>query len=189
MRALLAAVLLALALAGCATGAPDAPATEPDVPPPPVEMLPPIVPDSVEIPSIGAQSSLVALGRGPDGGWAVPDVQHPEQASWYSDGPVPGSRGPAVILGHVNGGGRPGVFARLGELQAGAEVLVRGQDGRTVTFVVTRIQRELKTAFPSGEVFAAVPDAQLRLITCGDRFDPSTGHYVGSVIAYAVARL
>ncbi|MGI9063884.1 MAG: sortase domain-containing protein [Pseudonocardiaceae bacterium] len=44
--------------------------------------------------------------------------------------PVPGEVGPAVILGHVNGG-EDGVFVRLHELGPGDEVDVVRADGTT----------------------------------------------------------
>jgi hypothetical protein len=35
-------------------------------------------------------------------------------------------------------------------------------------------------------VYGPVPDAELRLITCGGQFDYSTGSYLSNVVAYAV---
>jgi hypothetical protein len=34
-------------------------------------------------------------------------------------------------------------------------------------------------------VYGPVPDAELRLITCGGAFDFATGHYLSNVIVYA----
>ena len=42
-----------------------------------------------------------------------------------------------------------------------------------------------KARFPAAAVYGPVPDAQLRLITCGGTFDQATGHYLSNVIAFA----
>jgi hypothetical protein len=34
-------------------------------------------------------------------------------------------------------------------------------------------------------VYGPTPNAQLRLITCGGAFDPTTGHYLSNVVAFA----
>jgi Sortase domain len=154
----------------------------------------PIVPARVQVPSIGADSSLIGLGRDGAGGWAVPPVEQPGQASWYDEGPVPGQPGPAVILGHVSGtpaGARspvPGVFARLDRIELGAEVIVSGTDGRTVRFRVTRVERPLKSAFPTDRVLGPTSGPELRLITCGGtlrHLSDGRRSFDGSVIVYA----
>ena len=42
-----------------------------------------------------------------------------------------------------------------------------------------------KSRFPTLAVYGPVPDAELRLITCGGAFDVATGHYLSNVIVYA----
>ena len=67
-------------------------------------------PTRVTVPSISAESSLVATGTQADGSLEVPPVSEPMQASWFNGSPTPGEIGPSVILGHVNGNGQPGIF-------------------------------------------------------------------------------
>src|SRR5215217_3837183 len=76
-------------------------------------------PTEVDIPKIGAHSTLVPLGLNPDNTVQVPPVSQPMQAGWYSYGPTPGEAGPAVILGHVDGNKNAGIFYRLKELSPG----------------------------------------------------------------------
>ena len=70
-----------------------------------VQLLAASPPTSVSVPSIGATSSLMDLGQNSDGSLAVPPLTNPKQAGWYDKSPTPGTLGPAVILGHVNGDG------------------------------------------------------------------------------------
>ncbi len=73
-----------------------------------VQLLAASTPTTVSVPSIGATSSLMDLGQNSDGSLEVPPLSNPAQAGWYDKSPTPGSIGPAVILGHINGDGKPG---------------------------------------------------------------------------------
>ena len=57
-------------------------------------------------------------------------------------------------------------------------------DGTTVRFTVTRRGRFPKDAFPTTEVYAPTPRAELRLITCGGAFDRSARSYLDNVVVY-----
>jgi sortase (surface protein transpeptidase) len=147
--------------------------------------LPRSSPVSLEIPKINASSSLMSLGLNPDRTVEVPPVSNPMQAGWYRNGPTPGEIGPAVLLGHVDGDHRAGIFFRLHELSPDDEVRVRREDGTTARFSVRRVDLVPKNAFPTEAVYGDTADAQLRLITCGGAFDRSARSYVSNVIVYA----
>ena len=184
-RVLLAATGLAAATAGAAPAA-AADAEEAARPvvlaPEPAGAAPPV---HLRVPELGVDAALT--GAGLDAGALVPPAD-PALAGWYTGGPVPGLPGPAVITGHVDWAGRPGVFARLDELRPGAEVLVGRADGSTARFTVTRVVHRAKTDFPVEEVYAPTSGAQLRLITCGGEFDRSRGSYTDNVVVFAEAR-
>lgn len=139
---------------------------------------------SVSIDKIGAASSLVPVGLNADKTLEVPPLDQVQQAAYYSGGPMPGDVGPAVIVGHVNGNGRPGVFSRLDELKAGDKVTVT-RDGRALTFTVNRMQTIDKGKFPTAAVYSDVAGPELRIITCGGDLDRSAKSYKSNVIAFA----
>jgi hypothetical protein len=186
-------VALALPLAGCGgdvTAGPDAAPTlsAPTIEGGPVTAIPPLGfsnPVSLRIDSIDASSSLVPLGLNPDQTVEVPPVSQPLQAGWYKLGPTPGAIGPAVILGHINGGGHPGIFARLHELKPGEQVKVVRSDGKTALFTVTKLQQVSKDSFPTQAVYGDTTEAQLRLITCGGSFDRTKHSYVDNIVVFA----
>lgn len=169
------AVLAGLCLAGC--GSAGTPAAPPDR----------SLPGWIDIPSIGAKSTLVPLGLDAQGSIQVPPVDKPQQAGWYKYSPVPGQVGPAVIIGHIDGDHQEGIFWRLHEIKPGATISVGRQDGTTVTFTVTSVDQVQKSAFPTSAVYGNTSNPQLRLITCGGAFDATTGHYLDNVIVYASA--
>jgi len=140
-------------------------------------------PTGLVIPAIGVRTSLVRLGL-----TAARTLQVPSSTSvagWYAGGPRPGATGAAVIAGHIDSYLGPGVFFRLRELKPGDRVYVLRGHGSLAVFRVTAVRMYLKTRFPTAAVYDPVPNAQLRLITCGGTFDPATGHYLSNVIVFA----
>lgn len=135
------------------------------------------------IPTIGVDSRLQRLGRNADGSVEVPLEW--QVAGWFAEGPAPGERGPAVILGHVDSRTGPAVFYHLRELQPGDAIFVKHAQGRVTKFFVDRVQQFDKNGFPTQAVYFPTLKPVLRLITCGGDFDQSSGHYRDNVIAFA----
>jgi hypothetical protein len=192
-----AAAVLVLTLAGCTgeqqqsagpvTGSVTGPGTGQVTGQPgnAVSALPAATPTDVDIPKIGAKSTLVPLGLNADETIQVPPVSTPMQAGWYTKAPTPGEVGPAVILGHVDGNKLPGIFFRLKELAPGDEVLVSRQDGTTAKFLVDRVERVAKSTFPTDEVYGNTTGPELRLITCGGEFDHGAHSYKDNIVVFA----
>lgn len=145
--------------------------------------MPAVEPVGIEIPAIGVSSELMNLGLQPDGTLEVPPAGYP--AGWFTGAPTPGELGPAIIAGHVDWNGQPGVFFDLRTLEPGDEVRVQRSDGSTAVFQVTRVEQYPKAAFATEEVYGDIDHAGLRLITCGGDFDESADSYEDNIVAYA----
>lgn len=141
------------------------------------------IPVRLRIPSIGVDSSLEDLAIEGDGRLAAP--QDYDLAGWYSDGVVPGEVGPAIIAGHVDSPTAPAVFAKLGDLATGAEIVVAMSDGTELDFHVSGSAQSSKAEFPTTDVYSNVPAPELRLITCAGDFDSEIGHYTDNLIVFA----
>ena len=124
------------------------------------------------------------LGLDGDGTLQVPATA--QGLGWWADGARPGEPGAAVVVGHVDLRGESGVFGRLSGARPGMVVTVTDDRGTPVRFRVVEVDRYAKTAFPTDVVYAPTADAELRLVTCGGRFDPRTGHYADNVVVRAV---
>jgi hypothetical protein len=140
-------------------------------------------PTGVDIVRIGVSSGLIDLDLDDRGHLEVP--QDPAVAGWWIGGPRPGQAGPAVIVGHVDSVDGPAVFHGLPRLEAGDEIVVHRADDTEVRFAVERVERWPKDAFPTDAVYRDADGAELRLITCGGRFDRASLRYLDNVIVFA----
>ncbi|MFJ2174155.1 class F sortase [Streptomyces sp. NPDC087851] len=142
------------------------------------------IPVGLEIPAIGVDTAVMTLGLAPDGTVETPPISANDRAGWYRHSPVPGRKGPSVILGHVTVGDYgAGVFHRLARLQQDDRIVARLENGTRATFAVTSVRTVAKAAFPTEEVYGNVDRPELRLITCGGVL---TGDgYPDNVIAFA----
>ena len=174
------------------TGRPAVPLGRPALVPVPIGQQAPVPqpaphkvarPVSLTIPSIGVRTGLVHLGLTSSGALQVPSST--TVAGWYTGSARPGATGAAVIVGHIDSLTGPGVFFRLRLLHPGRRVYIRRADGTLAVFEVTSVRSYPKSRFPTRAVYGPVPDAELRLITCGGAFDYATGHYLSNVIVYA----
>jgi sortase (surface protein transpeptidase) len=141
-------------------------------------------PVTLIIPSIGVQTKLTDLGVTASGDLQVPSST--AVAGWYTRSPRPGAIGSAVIAGHIDSLSGPGVFFSLSRLRPGDRIYVRRADGTLALFRVTAVVSYVKDHFPTLAVYGPVPDAELRLITCGGVFDPALRSYLSNLVVYAV---
>lgn len=190
-RALLGLALIATAIVWLAMprgggGAPARPAVSrpvatvrPTVPP----RRRAAVPVRIEIAAIGVRAPVIRLGLNRDGSLEVPTRF--DETGWWSGGARPGERGPAVIAGHVDSRTGPAVFFRLDRLRARDAIEVVRRDGSRARFLVQRIARYRKAAFPTARVYGPTRRPALRLITCSGAFDSASGHYVDNTVVYA----
>jgi Sortase domain len=106
---------------------------------------------------------------------------------WYRYGAVPGARGNAVLLAHVDTYAGPAVFYNLYRLLPGEQVEV-DLGGRGIQrFTVRWVKEVLKTDFPSAKVFGRTDGTHLWLITCGGAFDYQTRSYLSNIVVYTTA--
>jgi hypothetical protein len=141
-------------------------------------------PVKLVIPAIGVDTRLIRLGLTSTHALRVPISA--AIAGWFTGSPRPGATGASIIAGHIDSYSGPGVFFRLRELRRGQHVYVRRANRSVAVFRVTAVREYAKDRFPTAAVYGPVPDAELRLITCGGIFDYATGSYLSNVVVYAV---
>lgn len=145
----------------------------------------PGTPVHVSIPSIGVDSDIMRLGLNADGTVEVPPADKGMTTGWYSGGPVPGARGPAVLIGHNDTRHGRAVFHDLKKVTKGAEIVVSDAGGAKIRFKVTSRETVGKKTFPTERVYGRTEGRVLRLITCDGAFD-AQGHTLDNLIVYAM---
>ena len=140
-------------------------------------------PIRLRVVSIGVDSDVVPIGIDQNRALVVP--KRSDIAGWWSGGSAPGEKGPTVIVGHYDSKISAGVFEHLKDTKEGARILVERSDRSVFAYEVTLVQRLSKTSFPTQSVYGPTSSSTLRLVTCGGKFDRSTGHYVDNTIVYA----
>ena len=154
------------------------------------KVLPASAPVALDIQAIDVHSDLHDVGLDATGAIEAPSGALYDQAAWYEHSPMPGSMGPAIILGHVDSAANgPSVFFRLGELERGDVIAVTRADGSIARFVVDTVRSYSKDAFPTELVYGDLDHAGLRLVTCGGAFDEVAGHYRDNVVVFATLDL
>ena len=217
MRLRLAVVALALLpLAGCVPAGEDAavapvapavvqpttveaparPATEAATTEPPVPVvratLPPARPERPaprRFVAAPARIDLPVRAAGVDDAGLMELPATVQEVAWYAYSARPGDRsGTTVLAAHVDTRAEGlGPFARLRELDEGAELTVVDGDGRDLGYVVTDVTTVDKAEVPIERVFRRDGPPALVVITCGGSFDRGDG-YSDNVIVTARPR-
>ncbi|MGW1120043.1 class F sortase, partial [Streptomyces tanashiensis] len=141
-------------------------------------------PVTVAVPAITIEAPVIELGLDATGRLAAPPVDNPRVVGWYAQGPTPGERGTAVVVGHRDTRTGPAVFLNLNSLSSGNTVRVARADGKVAVFTVDRVRTYAKNDFPDKEVYGATGRPELRLLTCGGTFDRGKG-YEANIVVFA----
>lgn len=139
---------------------------------------------TVEIPAIGAEGPLVAVGLDGDGEMVLP--KNALDVAWLDNGGFPGPTRNAILAGHRNYSGVSGTFERLEDLEVGDEVRVT-VDGELHRYRVEWLDIYDPDTAPVGDLLGPTEADSLTLVTCGGAFDSSVRHYTKRWVARATA--
>lgn len=142
-------------------------------------------PTAISIPSIDVKSDLMLLGLNADRTIQTPPLSRVRTAGWYKYSPVPGALGPSVVLGHIDSAvyGK-GIFYRLGAMKRGDSISVTRTDHMVAVFKVDKVVQYPKKSFPTRVVYGDTTNPQIRLITCGGKFDSNARSYLDNIIVF-----
>jgi hypothetical protein len=151
-------------------------------------------PIAIDVPAIDVRADdLLPLELDYKGELEVPPLDQPWRAGWYVDGSRPGETGmPAVIAAHVNGPvmsgdtrlSVPGLFYQLKELKPGDKAHILRSDYSEVSFEVYKVEKYSKAQFPSEAVYGETEAPELRLITCGGKYNYDNNSFEDNYVAY-----
>ncbi|MFE9250980.1 class F sortase [Streptomyces sp. NPDC007088] len=142
-------------------------------------------PLKVTVPALFVEAPVMGLDLDENGRLRTPPMSRPKQVGWYEKGPSPGAAGTALIVGHRDTKTGPAVFLNLNALHRGDTVKVARADRRTAVFTVDKVKTYTKDKFPDDKVYGGAGGRpELRLMTCGGRFDKKSG-YSANVVVFA----
>ena len=144
-------------------------------------------PQRVDIAAAGVHAPVLGAGLDRKGAVKPPPFSRADSVAWYRGGPEPGTAGAALLVGHVDTHSKPAVFYRLSDLRRGETLRVARSDGSTAEFTVEDVAMVTAKHFDARRVYGARTGgrAELRLITCGGRFDRKTRTYSANVVVSA----
>ncbi|WP_417897912.1 sortase [Bacillus haimaensis] len=141
-----------------------------------------VIPIQLRIPAINVDAPIKPQGLSENGEMEVPEDG--ETIGWYEPGTKPGGMGNAVLVGHVDDYTGPAIFFNLKQLEVGDEILVEGENGETLTFVVKDKQAYPYDLAPIRQIFGPSNKKQLNLITCTGLYNRSTQNHEERLVVY-----
>ncbi|MEU1348673.1 class F sortase [Streptomyces sp. NPDC005775] len=141
-------------------------------------------PVKITVPAIFIQAPVTGLELDKKGRLGAPPMSKPKEVGWYRNGPSPGDAGTALIVGHRDTETGPAIFLNLNALHRGDTVKVTRADRRTAVFTVDEVKTYTKDKFPDDKVYGDTGRPELRLMTCGGRFNKKNG-YSANVVVFA----
>ncbi|BDH57353.1 class F sortase [Tsukamurella sp. PLM1] len=186
--AVAAAALIALTGCGSVDGTAVAPSSNPSAQ---SDLRPPVSATATEssapatVTVGGTDAPVDAVATDAQGALYPPtDVA---RVGWWVDSALPGSgAGSIVITGHVDDARQGDGFAkRFSALAQGDRVTLRGKDGATVSYRVTRTASVTKGALPTDDLNRLDGPETLILVTCGGRFIGPPLGYENNDLVYA----
>ncbi|MFI1966048.1 class F sortase [Streptomyces pathocidini] len=144
-------------------------------------------PERLDIASVGVRAPVIERGLDKDGAVDPPPYSQPGKVGWYDGGVTPGAAGTALLVGHVDTDSRPAVFHRLARVKPGERVRVAREDGSVAEFTVEAVEVFTKDRFDPKRVYGPRDRgrAELRMITCGGRYDAKARAYSANVVVSA----
>ncbi|WP_055688675.1 class F sortase [Streptomyces prasinus] len=153
---------------------------------PPSQQQPPRPsrPVKVTVPSLFVEAPVTGLGLDGKGRLGAPPLNRPGLVGWYRDGPSPGEAGTSLLVGHRDTRTGPAIFLNLNAMRRGDTVKVTRADRHIAVFTVDEVKTYTKDGFPDDKVYGATGRPELRLMTCGGRFNEKSG-YSANVVVFA----
>ncbi|MEH3077322.1 MAG: class F sortase [Quadrisphaera sp.] len=152
--------------------------------PAPAVVVPASAPVRLQVPALGVDAPVDAVGAAEDGSVVVPDDG--ARTGWWDPGAAPGDGdGSVVLVGHVDTPAGPGALFRLRESEVGQDVVVTDAAGEQHVYRTSAKAQFSKAELPTAELFTSAGPARLVLISCGGAFDRASRHYTDNVVVVA----
>lgn len=146
-------------------------------------------PYRIQIPDLGVDTAIVAVGLDRNGGMAAPE--NPYTIGWYGGSAKPGSKGNVLISGHLDwmdwkeGRAKTGVFWELNKLGLGSKIIIT--EGPRQYIYMAKSKQVLDYNDPAAlRYLQPTSTPRLTIITCEPSyFDPVKRNYQKRLLVFA----
>lgn len=147
----------------------------------------PQMPKVLTIEDLSVRGRIMRLGTLGSGALAAPSNIF--DAGWYEGSSRPGDGGAVLLVGHVHGPSKPGIFKDLHEVKDGAVITITRGDDTDFSYRVVKKEQVAADAVDMATALIPVTPgkAGLNIITCAGELIPGTTKYADRVIVYAEA--
>lgn len=141
-------------------------------------------PEYLRLPTISTEGFIQKVGVDKHKEIDVPN--NINLSGWFSQGSKPGQQGLSIIVGHVDGIEKVGIFHRLASLKKGDQFEVERANGIKLQFRIIALQ-EVEVASAATILFSQQPGiaSQLNLVTCIGTFNSQSKRYDKRLIVSA----
>lgn len=142
-----------------------------------------VIPTFLSVPAAKISVALERLLVNEKGTIDVPS--NTESAGWWQK---KRRSSPIVLAGHLDSKTGPAIFFHVQDLRFGDQIFLSFNDGSNASYTVRQVERVDKDKFPSQRVYNT-GNREVRLVTCGGKFNKHTGHYEDNIVVYATPDL
>jgi len=109
-------------------------------------------------------------------------------AGWYDDSDKPGQAGTMLVVGHVSGATKSGIFHDLGSLQQNDLVLIERGDKSVVTYIVNKVQTYTDDQIDMSTALQSITADKngLNLLTSTANYDGGSSKTEQRIIVYCI---
>ncbi len=144
----------------------------------------PDMPRYLTIKKINVYARVLSMGILSSGALATP--RNTNDTGWYNGSNKPGDGGTALVVGHVLGGTKTGIFYNLKKLSEGDVITIERGDGTKIDYRVVATEQIAADKVDTNKLLLPVTagKAGLNLMTCGGQFQSETESFSDRFIVY-----
>ncbi|PCN44024.1 sortase [Brevibacillus laterosporus] len=140
------------------------------------------IPNRLQIPSIGLDTTIETVGITVEGNMDVPKAF--DKVGILSPWTKPGEKGNAVIAGHFDHYTGPAIFYHLKKLKHGDHVIVSDSNDHRLIYAVKEVTTFKTKEAPLERIFGESNTSNLNLVTCSGKFNKKTQEHAKRLVVF-----
>lgn len=146
------------------------------------------LPRTLTVPRLDINARVKRMVTHSDGDLSAPKNIY--DVGWYDGSVIPGEEGTALLIGHVFGTTKSGVFGRIHNVQLGDGIRIERGDGQVIDYTVQEIEHISREEFTLEQALKPIEGSKssLHLLTHSGRYDVRTNKYEKRILIRALQK-